>query len=303
MKFIFNIIIIVLAVSSCAAQTSGLSFLKIGIGGRATGMAEAFTAVVNDASATYWNPAGLRNAKNNHISLTHNEWLQDVRSEFIAFVLPKGKHSFGVSLNSTTISGIEIRGNKPSIQPIATFDSHDIALGISYARRLTSYLDWGVTIKYVYEKIYVEDTSGIAGDIGLNYHLSRFPVHLALVLQNVGIMKKFKNESPSLPHMLRLGFAYLPNNSFLHGSWIFAGDFVSDLQKNSHFSFGAEYILRKYFALRSGYQSGFELKNTSFLINHFGFGLISGRFTLDYGYVPLKFDFGQAHRITFGMRF
>ena len=295
--------IIVLIVSSAFAQTAGLSFLKIGVGGRATGMAEAFTAVANDASATYWNPAGLINAKKNHISFTHNEWLQDVNSEYVAFVLPKGKQAFGLSLNSTNISGIEIRGNRPSLQPIGTFDAHDLAIGVSYARSLRPYLEWGVTIKYVYEKIYIDATSGIAGDLGLTYHFSKFPVNLALVLQNVGFMAKLKNEAPALPNLLRFGFSYIPTFSILTGSWTFAGDFVSDLEKKSHVSLGAEYFLKKFFALRFGYQSGFELKNNSFLINHFGFGLISGRFLLDYGYVPMKFDFGQGHRLTFGIKF
>lgn len=303
MRFLYNIAILVLIVNSAFAQTSGLSFLKIGVGGRATGMAEAYTAVANDASATYWNPAGLMNAKKKHISFTHNKWLQDINSEYIAFVLPKEKQAFGFSLNSTNISGIEFRDDRPSVQPIGTFDAHDLALGVSYARSLRPYLDWGVTIKYVYEKIYVEETSGIAGDFGLNYHFSKFPVKLALVLQNVGFMAKLKNEAPALPHVLRFGVSYIPTFSFLTGSWTFAGDFVSDLENRSHVSLGTEYFLKKFFALRFGYQSGFELKNSSFLINHFGFGLISGRFLLDYGYVPIKLNFGQGHRLTFGIKF
>ena len=39
--------------------TVGAQFLKINIGARATGMGGSFTAVADDASAVYWNPAGL----------------------------------------------------------------------------------------------------------------------------------------------------------------------------------------------------------------------------------------------------
>ena len=36
--------------------TYSLQFLKMGVSARATGMGGAFTAIANDATATYWNP-------------------------------------------------------------------------------------------------------------------------------------------------------------------------------------------------------------------------------------------------------
>ena len=283
---------------SSFAQSSGLSFLKLGVDGRATGMAEAFTAVVNDASATFWNPAGLNQAEKSHLTFTHNEWLEDVKSEFVAFVLPKENYSLGFSLNSTNISGIELRGNQPTVDPIGTFDSHDIALGVSYARSFNDNLNYGITAKYIYEKIYIEETSGLAADFGANYQFSSLPLQGAIVLQNVGFMAKLKDESPSLPSLIRAGMAYNPQEFFIPGRWLFAADVVADFDSNVHFNIGTEYKFEKYLALRLGYQTGYDIKNL-----HFGFGLISGRFLLDYGYVPLKQDFGQGHRLSFGILF
>ncbi|NMC43939.1 MAG: hypothetical protein GYA46_08465, partial [candidate division Zixibacteria bacterium] len=40
-----------------ALSTAG--FLRVGVGAKAMGLGEAFTAVADDASAVYWNPAGL----------------------------------------------------------------------------------------------------------------------------------------------------------------------------------------------------------------------------------------------------
>jgi len=45
--------------------TVGLKFLDIGVGGRALAMGEAYSAVANDASAIFWNPAGIANVKEN----------------------------------------------------------------------------------------------------------------------------------------------------------------------------------------------------------------------------------------------
>lgn len=71
MKKVFSLVklswLIILFVVYCAAAfgvsipdkagTSGLSFLKLGIGARPTGMGEAFTSISGDIFSLYWNPA------------------------------------------------------------------------------------------------------------------------------------------------------------------------------------------------------------------------------------------------------
>ena len=39
--------------------TTASKFLSVGIGPRANSMGGAFTSIANDASAMYWNPAGI----------------------------------------------------------------------------------------------------------------------------------------------------------------------------------------------------------------------------------------------------
>lgn len=62
MKKIFILISVVfIAVKWTVAGTNPAAFLDIGVGARAIGMGGAFTAVSDDATSTYWNPAGLGN--------------------------------------------------------------------------------------------------------------------------------------------------------------------------------------------------------------------------------------------------
>ena len=58
-KFILFLSISWALVSVLQAQSSALLFLTIDPGGRPTGMGGAYIAEANDASATYYNPAGL----------------------------------------------------------------------------------------------------------------------------------------------------------------------------------------------------------------------------------------------------
>lgn len=295
-KYLLTILLALNIVSTALSQ-SGLSFLKIGIGGRASGMGEAFSAVVDDATATYWNPAGLMQLNQQQLFLIHNEWLEDVRSEFVTFALPTKNYSIGFSLNSINIGDIELRGRQPSVDPIATFTAHDLALGLSYARSITTEWDVGVTIKYLFEKIYIEESSGIAGDIGVQYHPAVIPIKFGMTLQNLGRMNKLGSESPELPRIFRLGLAFNPTILQVD-HLLFAGDFVHDFEGNSHFHVGTEYLLKDYLEVRLGYQTGYEIKSIQF-----GFGFRFDKILMDYGYVPLQKNFGQGHRFSFGINF
>ncbi len=54
-------------------------FMAIGVGGRALGMGGAFTAVANDITAGYYNPAGLANLNYPQVSLMHAEQFGSLR--------------------------------------------------------------------------------------------------------------------------------------------------------------------------------------------------------------------------------
>ncbi|OQX91238.1 MAG: hypothetical protein B6D58_08650, partial [candidate division Zixibacteria bacterium 4484_95] len=68
--------------------TAGAQFLEIGISARAIGMGEAFLGVANDASALYYNPAGIALLEQKELMATHIEYPADIQYEFLGFVLP-----------------------------------------------------------------------------------------------------------------------------------------------------------------------------------------------------------------------
>ena len=58
--------------------TIGGQFLKIGIGARAVAMGSAFVSVADDATAVYWNPAGIARIQKSVLSINHTTWLADI---------------------------------------------------------------------------------------------------------------------------------------------------------------------------------------------------------------------------------
>nr|HPI73656.1 hypothetical protein [bacterium] len=57
--------------------TGAAAFLEIGVGARAMAMGGAYTSIANDATALYWNPAGIAWMNGVQCELAHNEWLID----------------------------------------------------------------------------------------------------------------------------------------------------------------------------------------------------------------------------------
>src|SRR5262245_2895015 len=63
-------------------------FVKIGQGARAAAMGESFTAIADDSTAVFWNPAGLAQLNRFQVQFTHNEWVDDFRHEYFGLAGP-----------------------------------------------------------------------------------------------------------------------------------------------------------------------------------------------------------------------
>ena len=75
---------------SNASATSSAQFLKMGAGARAAGMADAFSAVADDVTAGYWNPAGLQQISSPEMSVMQNNSLVETQYQYAGAALPMG---------------------------------------------------------------------------------------------------------------------------------------------------------------------------------------------------------------------
>ena len=167
--------------------TAGAQFLQIPVGARATAMGGAVVGHIDDASALFWNPAGIVGVPSGSLFASYTSWWASVDLSHAAFVYSIDEvGSFGVS---ATMLGMDPMAVTTELNPEGTgesFEAQDLMVGLSYARNLTEDFSVGVTAKYVYQQIWHESASGIAFDVGTQYRLGLGDLTLAMAMTNFG---------------------------------------------------------------------------------------------------------------------
>ena len=290
-------LLILLGAISLSAQTenasTGLAFLKLGVGGRAIGMGEAYSALSDDASGMYYNPAGISFGAGDEVTLMHKQWVFGTTSEFLGSTVHSQNFTFGFGLNSTNVDGIEIR-QQPG-PPEGTFGLHDLAVSATASWRIDTSLSIGVTGKFLYEKIYVDESDGGAFDFGARYQYDR-NFAFAAVITNIGSMSTLLNEPIVLPAGARFGASFRSTPAD-YLAFTLASDVLKTFKDNgTRIDIGGELAYNSFLAFRTGYQFGYDAKGFSA-----GFGLRYGVVQLDYAFVPFLDQLGDTH--TFALTF
>ena len=82
------------------------AYLKMGVGARALGMGSAFTAVANDSTAAFWNPAGLAKLKRSEGSFMHANLTLDREYNFFNYAHVLNDKKTGESKGVVALSHI-----------------------------------------------------------------------------------------------------------------------------------------------------------------------------------------------------
>ncbi|MFQ5585058.1 MAG: hypothetical protein ACE5GL_11535 [Calditrichia bacterium] len=168
-----------------------------------------------------------------------------------------------------------------------------MSAGATYARSLSKKMDGGITVKYLFEKIHINDASGIAVDFGLRYKLTEKNLYIAATVQNLGTMGELENESTKLPALARLGMMYSIPKNIGPANILLALDLVKPLEENLRFNTGGEFTFWKQLALRAGYMGGYESRSVTF-----GLGIRKSTFRFDYSLTPFKNGLETGHHFS-----
>ncbi|MFO7889857.1 MAG: PorV/PorQ family protein [bacterium] len=332
-----NIVVILLVISSTVCVnsqskvgTTAVPFLGISVAPRAAAMGSAYTALVNDATAMYYNPGGLSRFSQSQFLVAHTNWLVNTNVNWVGFVLNLGENALGVSVTQldygedivTTVSEPEGTGER--------WSARDLAATISFARNLTDRFSIGGNIKYIHQKIWNESGSAFAVDLGLLYITQFNDMRLGMSISNFGtnlrmsgkdllhrvdldedatghnetIVGNLKTESWPLPLFFRVGLA-LDVINLGQDRLTVAIDAFRPSDNTETINIGTELALRDMLFLRAGYKSLFREESEAGLTLGMGAIMILTEgvcWNIDYTYLNYGL-FGGIHMAAVGINF
>jgi len=262
---------LLLLISNFSILTSHSSFEPLSVGARASGMAEAYTTIADDALSLYYNPAGMLHVRRPELSTYYSRLfigLEDnstISRSFMGYVHPLkekwGGGSMGVSYINLALSSLY----------------KEEAYGLSYARSITRRLNAGVTLKGLKKTIgsdrYTEnaiDDTGFAlgapdplfnngrsktvfsGDLGVQYRLT---AHYAMgfALKNINSPNiALGDDADNVSKIYSMGLARRTRDTSFAldiTRWTFT---ENDIRVN----FGGEHWFGNGLAIRGGLASG-----------------------------------------------
>jgi len=314
--------------------TAAMQFLKLGVDARAVGMGEAFTAVSDDISSVWWNPAGLAPALQQQAFFSHTNWPADIMHEFAAATYTNGVSTWAVSASVLHMDQMDITTEDEFGPTGETFTNSDMAFGLTYASTFTDKFSFGITGKYLRENLYIYDVNSYSVDLGSMYNTGWNNVKIGMALRNFGPDVRYKvdddedgsyNEDPfdlldndgdgvadedgeELENKIPMNFSLGISCDLMRKEdsyWIASGQLDNCIDRLETWNLGTEYKLGNLF-LRGGYQINYDTNGLSA-----GFGVqIPTRFAIfnvDYAYTDMgklaESFLSSAHRISIKMKY
>jgi hypothetical protein len=269
--------VLVLLISSAApleAQTrkagiNAAAFLKVGVGGRQSGMGSAVTSLTGDATNMFWNPAGIALTDDAmQVSFTHNNWIASLKQEALAAAYNwKNIGTVGIGVMSFGITGIpadrdvytdpELIAQQIDQATSATYDYQDLLFQATYSRFISDRLALGVTAKYIYEKIDDQHASAIAFDLGSVYNIGVLDWNIGARICNLGGDMKYYDFAQPIPLTFSIGTSMAPIK-FGQNSIMLSLDLVKPYDGQQYYYTGLEYNADNMFFLRAGWKLNYS---------------------------------------------
>lgn len=342
-------LILVLSVAFLCAQaqaggierigTAGAQELRIPVGARSTALGGSAVADVSGVEALFWNPAGVAHHEGTEAVFSYMKYIVDINLGHVGVTTNLGDFgSIGASIKVLDIGDIEVtREDSPNEDNTTgeVFSPSFAVIGLTYARRMTDRVSFGITGMYISERIMRESATGVAFDFGFMYDVGWSGLKFGTVMKNYGPNMSFdgpdfekvlidpsfdpeapaktlKTESASfdLPSYVQIGLSWSPYN--VNGNRLSVlGTFQSNNYSPDELKIGAEYAFNDALFLRAGYSSDLREEftdaesKTVFRGITFGAGIKTNlgatEVGLDYSWMKTEFfDDNQLFSLRFG---
>lgn len=284
--------------------TVGAQFLKIGYGARAAGMGGAYTAIADDASAVFWNPAGVARLTDNVLSFNHVAWPAEVAMTQAAYAW-----QFDWLPGTMAFSARSLYMDEQPVRTVLDdtgasgefFDAGSVAFGLTYSRSLTDKFSAGVSGYYIREGLADYSATAMTFDFGTLYNTGFRSLKIGMTIANIGSDMQFLERKVKIPTVFRVGMSmnlYRDDSHSLLGS----AEFSHPPDNQERGNFGAEYSFREFFHVRGGYNYRYDTEGVAAGIGVQFPASISSNARVDYAYTDMA-DLGQAHRFSLELAF
>jgi len=287
-----------------AESLTGLAFLKTGVDARSALVGEAVVSHVGDASACYWNPAGLASLDRAQLMLSHIESFADLRHEYGAAVQPVGRVTTGLFFNGIWTDDIE--GYDRQANPTGKFGYASYAIGLALGTAVTPSLNAGLAVKYLNESIDAYSATGWAADLGIQWDAGSAwrafarpggpTLSLGAALANVGGRVSFIAEKIDLPLTVQGGATTTWPIESISGRVFVALEGRQVRDEDAAVLMGIAYEFRELLRLGVGYQNGRDTRDLSL-----GIGIRQSGVAFHWAYQPIHEDLGDEHRFSLGL--
>lgn len=262
---------------------SGGIILEEPVAVRAVGLGEAYTALSEGASGSFWNPAGL-SYQNLFILETGMMTGYDAAGLItMGFAKPlKSGGAFALNVLQYSAGDMElitldpISGQVTNTETVSAQD--DMVVQAAYGRRIWK-LDVGIGIKSLQSTLAEEYSAAtVCADFGLMLRSKDRKRSIGFAARNIGGALTYISEADAVPMTIGIGLFW----RWL-GSEKLKIQTLFDIKQNeneTHINLGNEFLWRG-IALRFGYQTGYDIKSLSM-----GVGLKLGKLNIDSSYTP-----------------
>ncbi len=271
--------------------SAGYAFLSIPVSARTAALGETSMALDGlGAEAIFSNPSAIGFAQSGHMFMvSYSPWIAETKHQAVAYVFQRSDVGFfGVSVIHLDIG--EMQG---TVNPDPTrtgsyiitepFTADGIAIGFTYGRRLTDRFSFGVTGKFIQERISVYKSQNFGFDAGILYYTGFRSLRVAGGVRNFGVDAKYLEGVFKMPTDFRFGLAMEVYESSDRDHIVtLAGEALHPSDNDERINVGAEYGIARLVTLRGGYKFNYDEETWSA-----GLGLRVSSLNLDLSYSDL----------------
>jgi hypothetical protein len=262
---------------------AGFQFLKLPTSARQAGIGGILSSAgYADAATVFTNPASTVNVENFNVAISHVQWFADIDYQSAAALKNFGGiGTIGVHVFYLDYGDMPRTENRPILDQgvptgrsevltdLGTVSAHNLAVGVTYARRITDRLDFGVNAKYISETLDDANVGAWAVDVGTVFYTGLRSLRVTMVGKNIGPDTQiaefdervgYEPSNVRMPVNFNFGVAYdvIEAKEASPHAWTFAAEFVHPNDGPEKLNTGTEYVFRDLLALRAGYRFNYD---------------------------------------------